>query len=477
MEPIPASENSRTEFKEILTGDLEKEVISMLNGDGGNIYIGIDKKGAVIGLQDTDLLQRQITDRIKNNILPDTLGLFEVTGDTVQGKNIIIITLAKGTEKPYYITKYGMSPKGCYLRVGSSSQPMSVTLINSYLQKRTAPTLSSLPSPVQNLSFTRLQIYYSGRNMTLPPLFPENLGLKTEDGRYNYTAYLLADVNDITMRVARYAGTDRLNLVSNDEYGYCSLLTAADKILEKLDVLNTNYAAVNGVLRTEKRLVDTSALREAVLNAIVHNDYSHGQSPVIEVYSDRIEITSAGGLSQDLTEEEFYLGYSAPRNRVLMRIFRDLGYVEHLGNGLRKILVRYGRSVFTLTPHFLKVTFRFETGSGEERALREGESALHGEESALSDGESALRVEGEQQNTFEQMLASKLGETVTVETREKVRLLFRKTGYRNPLRRKDILEEFGVKDRRAAALLKQLTDAGVLIRTKRDTYYFVHEGN
>ena len=116
----------------------------------------------------------------------------------------------------------------------------------------------------------------------------------------------------------------------------------------------------------------------------------------------------------------------------------------------------------------------FETGTGddsafhgEESALREGESAHHGEESALS--------EGEQQNTFEQMLASKLGETVTVETREKIGLLFRKTGYHNPLRRKDILEEFGVKDRRAAALLRQLTDAGVLVRTKRDTYYFVYD--
>ena len=110
---------------------------------------------------------------------------------------------------------------------------------------------------------------------------------------------------------------------------------------------------------------------------------------------------------------------------------------------------------------FLKVTFRFETGSGEDSVLR--------------DGESAPRGEGEQQNTFEQMLASKLGDTVTVETREKIGLLFRKTGYHNPLRRKDILEEFGVKDRRAAALLRQLTDAGVLVRTKRDTYYFVCE--
>ena len=141
--------------------------------------------------------------------------------------------------------------------------------------------------------------------------------------------------------------------------GYCSLVKATLQILDKLEVINVTRTKITGKRRMEKRLVDSRALREAVINAIVHNDYSRGIAPAVEIFSDRIMITSAGGLPQNLTEEEFFDGISAPRNQELMRIFRDLELVEQLGSGMRRILENYDKSIFTFSPNYLRVTFRY----------------------------------------------------------------------------------------------------------------------
>jgi predicted HTH transcriptional regulator len=106
-------------------------------------------------------------------------------------------------------------------------------------------------------------------------------------------------------------------------------------------------------------MIDSRALREALINAIVHNDYSKEVAPVIEIYSDRLSITSYGGLIEGLSIEEFFSGRSMPRNRELMRIFRDLNLVEHLGSGLNRILQVYDKSIFRLSENFLEVAFPF----------------------------------------------------------------------------------------------------------------------
>jgi len=109
-------------------------------------------------------------------------------------------------------------------------------------------------------------------------------------------------------------------------------------------------------------------LREAVINAFVHNDYSSGDSPVFEVFSDRFVITSYGGLIDGLSKKEFFSGISKPRNRELMRIFKDLGYVEHLGSGMNRIMKKYDKSIFEFTDHFLKVTFPFSKIKSKEKS-------------------------------------------------------------------------------------------------------------
>ena len=93
-------------------------------------------------------------------------------------------------------------------------------------------------------------------------------------------------------------------------------------------------AKITSKEREEKRLWNPVALREAIINAMVHNDYTLEIPPKFEFFDDRIEITSFGGLPVGMTEREFFEGYSVPRNKELMRVFRDLDLVEHLGLSL-----------------------------------------------------------------------------------------------------------------------------------------------
>lgn len=143
------------------------------------------------------------------------------------------------------------------------------------------------------------------------------------------------------------------------EYGNRCLITATQRLLDRLDVENTTYAKIEYFGRKEQEKIDSKALKEAVINAIVHNDYSYGNSPIVELYSDRVEITSAGGLPQELSQEEFLEGVTAPRNKELIRVFKDVELIENIGSGVLRILDAYDKSCFRFMEHFLRVSFKY----------------------------------------------------------------------------------------------------------------------
>ena len=358
-----SEETNRIEYKQELTADFEREIVAFLNySEGGELYIGVGNDGNVTGVQNIDSIQLKIVDRIKNNILPATLGLFDVVVETKNDVQIIKIVISSGIEKPYYLRSKGMSPKGCFIRVGNSAQPMTTAQIDALYSKRIPTKLSNMPSPRQKLSFQQLEIYYSEKKMKLNDEFLSSLDLVDESGRYNYAGYLLADENGISIKVAKYAGKNKVDLIENEEYGYRCLITATNQVLNKLRVENKTFAKITSTTRQERKMVDETALREAWINAVVHNDYSREVPPVVEIFSDRLTITSYGGLPQGLSRDNFFRCRSMPRNRELMRIFKDVGLVEHLGSGMGRILEVYDQSIFTFEDNFLIVTFPFAEG-------------------------------------------------------------------------------------------------------------------
>lgn len=236
---------------------------------------------------------------------------------------------------------------------------MSFEMIDNMYAKRVKNTLKEIESPRQELTFNQLKIYYEGQGLQMNENFLKNLDLLTSDGKYNYNAFLLADENNVSIKVVKYLGTDKMDLVKNQEYGYCCLITATQKVLDRLDAENTVYAKIEYKGRKEVEMIDSKALKEAVINAIVHNDYSYGNSPIIKLHSDRIEITSAGGLPQELSKSDFFKGVTAPRNKELIRVFKDVDLIENIGSGILRILKAYDKSCFIFMDNFLRVSFKY----------------------------------------------------------------------------------------------------------------------
>ena len=353
-------EDVRNEFKVKLTDKFEEEVISFLNTNGGNIYIGINDKGDIVGINGKiDLLQRTIKDRIKDNIMPSTLGLYDVVTLEENGKKYIKVIIAHGSEGPYYIKGMGMTPDSCFIRVGSSIQSMPYDMINNRVNKRTRTSLRNIVSPKQNLTFSQLKIYYEEKDFNINNNFLKQLDLYTDDGKYNYNAYLLADNNTVSIKFGKYAGTNAVDLIENEDFGNCSLIKATKNILNKIEIENKIFTKIEYPERKEIKMYDFAAVREAVVNAIVHNDWSNEYAPKFEMFSDRLVISSNGGIQDSTTKEEFLEGFSLPKNKELMKVFNDLDLVEQMGTGIIRILQSYNKESFEFFPNFIRVTFPF----------------------------------------------------------------------------------------------------------------------
>lgn len=353
-------EDVRNEFKVKLTDKFEEEVISFLNTNGGNIYIGVNDKGDIVGINgNIDLLQRTIKDRLKDNIIPSTLGLYDVVVLEENNKKYIKIIIAKGSEDPYYIKGMRLTPDSCFIRIGSSIQSMPYDMINNRVSKRTRTSLRNIVPPKQDLTFSQLKIYYEEKEFNINNNFLKQLDLYTEDGKYDYNAYLLADNNSISIRFGKYVGTNSVNLIENEDFGNCSIIKATKNILNKLEIENKTFTKIEYPERKEIKMYNYIAVREAVVNAIVHNDWSNEYSPKFEMFSDRLVISSNGGIQDNTTKEEFLEGFSLPKNKELMKVFNDLNLVEQMGTGIIRILQSYNKESFEFFPNFIRVTFPF----------------------------------------------------------------------------------------------------------------------
>lgn len=107
-------------------------------------------------------------------------------------------------------------------------------------------------------------------------------------------------------------------------------------------------------------MFDENAVKEALINAICHNDYSYNGTPIVEIYSDRLEITSVGGLPPELKKEDFLKGVVYRRNKELIKIFSDVDLIENVGSGVLRILKSYNKNCFIFMENYLRVSFKFK---------------------------------------------------------------------------------------------------------------------
>lgn len=217
--------------------------------------------------------------------------------------------------------------------------------------------ICKVPSRHEGLTFELLKNYLNSNGFpSNEGGFAKDLHLLTDDGRYNLMAEILSDKNDLDIHVDVYRSIDESEFSNRESFGGVSLLYAMERAMRFVSSLNRTYVKFD-YLRVERTMFDRTAFDEAWINACLHNDWSGGKSPHIDVYLDRLEIRSYGGLPDGLSEEGFFEGKGDPVNPELREIFHRCGFNR---GGLSSVLMEYGRRAFVFSPDFIDVVIPFD---------------------------------------------------------------------------------------------------------------------
>lgn len=338
------AENETTELKSIYVDDIKKEIIAFANTFGGTIYVGVEDNGHVCGVTNVDDVMQQVMNAARDGIKPDVTLFTHVRDiDTDEGKTIVAIEVQCGTHRPYYLASKGLRPEGVFVRQGTSSVPASETAIRKMIKETDGDNFEDMRSLNQELTFSKMQEEFQKRNLSLADVQMKTLGLIDSDGLFTNLALLLSDQCPDIVKAATFNGANQEKFQDRREFTG-SLLKQLDDAYAYLDMRNQNAATFKGLHRTDHRDYPETAIREALLNAIVHRDYSVLASTLLSVYSDRIELLSVGGLAGGVSYDDIMLGVSYCRNKKLANIFYRMGLIEAYGTGINKIMSSYEAS-------------------------------------------------------------------------------------------------------------------------------------
>jgi ATP-dependent DNA helicase RecG len=333
-------ESETIELKEIYTPDLKKGVVAFANTNGGTIYIGIQNNGKITGLDNADFVMQQISNALRDSIRPDVSMFTDIELVQKEDKNIIKLTINQGTKKPYYLLDKGLKPSGVYVRSGTTSVPASEDAIRMMIKLTDGDSFENNRSLIQELTFTSLNKEMMLRQLEFSNVQMKNVGILTQDDIYTNMGLLVSDQCKHSIKFAVFQGTDKLVFKDRKELTG-SLFDQLTDAFKTIDFYNRTKATFHDLLRTDERDYPEDAVREALLNAVVHREYAFSGSTMINIYSDRLEIISLGGLVSGMSLEAAMLGASQTRNEKLANLFYRMKLIEAYGTGIGKIISCY----------------------------------------------------------------------------------------------------------------------------------------
>ena len=370
-------EDQNIEFKQEYVKDIRKEVVAFANSEGGTVLIGIRKDGEVSGIDDPDEVMLQVVNSLKDAIAPDIMPFVNVVPREMEGKHVIEINVSVGTNRPYYIREKGLKPTGVYVRKGSSSQPVTDEGIREMIIQSSGKSFESGRSMNQDLTFLTLTAEMQKRSLEFGTAQMWTLHLTGEDGLYTNLAFLLSDQCEVTTKVAVFQGKDKEIFRDRREFTG-SILKQLEDVYQFIDLYNKTKATFSGLDRIDTRDYPEEAVREALLNSIVHRDYSFSGSNLINIYEDRIEFVSLGGLVSGLELKSIFLGVSQTRNPNLAALFYRMLLIESYGTGITKIQRIYRqcreKPIFETAQGVFRVTLPNRNESGTDIENREMET-------------------------------------------------------------------------------------------------------
>lgn len=351
------SESSRLELKKIINNDFKKEIIAFANTDGGEIYVGVAKDGTVVGVENSERDMERISSMIHDGIHPDLIPFTTIETIKIDAKQLIHVTVSRGGRPPYHLTDKGLKPSGVYVRHGVVSVPASEEMIRDMIRQSDGLTYDRVRSMNQDLTFQFAEYYFKEKKVSFTEENKRTLGLTDSDGYYTNTALLLSDQCEHSIKCAVFEGTDKTRFKTRREF-YGSVFKQLENVYEYISLINNVHADFIGLERVEHFDYPEYAIREALLNAIVHRDYDYSGSIIINIFDDRIEFVSIGGLVKGITLADILHGVSQSRNMVLANIFYRLKLVESYGTGIQRIMQSYSGNS---SPSFLTEASSFVT--------------------------------------------------------------------------------------------------------------------
>lgn len=359
MSVMNLKESLTLEFKRELTDAIKREIIAFANTQGGELYIGVDDDGTIIGLDNADKVLESVSSMLHDGIQPDILVHTFLEIIELEDKEVVKISIARGARRPYHLKAKGMKPSGVFIRYGTSVTNASEENIRQMIIESDGINYETMRSIQQELTFTEAGAVFNEQNIKFGPEQMRTLGLITDDGYYTNLGLLFSDQCEHTIKCARYLGNDKLEFQDRREFTG-SILAQVEAAYEYLSLNNAKHAYFEGLKRIETESYPSYALREALINAVTHRDYSFSGSILIHLFQDRLELVSIGGLVKGLTLEDIELGISQSRNPKLANVLYRLKWIESYGTGLQRMKESYRGSAiqpfWTVGPNAFVVT-------------------------------------------------------------------------------------------------------------------------
>ncbi len=351
-------EGKRLEFKEKVPEPLTmaKTACAFSNGGGGTIIIGVmDKDRSIIGLNEGDIpvLEEKIANVIHTMVEPMVAS--HVTVHNLEGKLLLRVDIFPGSMKPYHL-KNKNEIDGTYIRVGSTNRKADIETIEELRRQRMNIGFDEVPVfevKVKDLDPENIRYYLQKRKEVrdIPEAEINNdfllkiRALKKVNGQsYPTVGGMLLFSNELdrflpsaVVKCARFKGLEMDEFLDQREVTG-PLFKQVEGVMEFFKRNVKRGATIKGIYRKEEYEYPPEAVREAVINAICHRDYSRkGADIKFAIFDNRIELTSPGGLPSHISLKDLGTGVSELRNRTIGRIFNEMGLIEGWGTGVRRI--------------------------------------------------------------------------------------------------------------------------------------------
>ena len=279
-------EDQNTEFKAEFTEKLIKSVVAFSNTSGGRIVLGIDDDGNEVGLDDPDDVAKRCVNAIADKIRPDATLTTEVSIRQLGEKSLVVIDVSEGEKKPYYLRDKGLRAEGVYVRKGTAPVPITEEGRLGMIRGLRAVSYETQTSFRQDLTFDELKRVFDERSVALDENRMSMMNM-VENGKYTNLAFILSDQFDQSIKMASFDDEYRTGFIERSETYGCVLKQMGDAI-SFLKRYNTPSSRIEGIRRIDSYPYSEDSIREAMMNAVAHRDYSMDSPILVSVYPKKI---------------------------------------------------------------------------------------------------------------------------------------------------------------------------------------------